>query len=83
MSGDEFAARITGLGITQTGLARLMVRLGDERPPKNVLRSIQRMRAGDSRVSGEMRALLGLLERAPDLARELARPERQPTRSAA
>jgi hypothetical protein len=39
-----------------------MKELGDDREFKNILRSIQRMVAGDARVSGEMRALLGLME---------------------
>jgi hypothetical protein len=58
----EFRARIARLGLTQTGLARRMKQLGDDRDEKNILRSIQRMVAGDARVSGEMRALLGLIE---------------------
>lgn len=60
---SEFRAKIAGLGLTQSGLARRMKELGDDRDEKNILRSIQRMVAGDARVSGEMRALLGLLER--------------------
>jgi hypothetical protein len=48
----------------QSKLARLMVELGDDRVPRNVLRSIQRMAAGDHRISGEMRALIGMLNRA-------------------
>ncbi len=59
---SDFRARIARLGMTQTGLARLMKQLGDDRDEKNILRSIQRMVAGDNRVSGEVRALLGLLE---------------------
>ena len=59
---SDFRTRIARLGMTQTGFARLMQRLGDDRNEKNILRSIQRMVAGDNRVSGEMRALLGLLE---------------------
>ena len=59
---SELRARIAGLGLTQSGLARRMKQLGDDRDEKNILRSIQRMVAGDARVSGEMRALLGLME---------------------
>jgi hypothetical protein len=58
----EFRARIARLGMTQTSFASLMKRLGDDRNEKNILRSIQRMVAGDNRVSGEMKVLLGLLE---------------------
>lgn len=59
---SEFRAKIADLNLTQSGLARRMKELGDDRVEKNILRSIQRMIAGDARVSGEMRALLGLLE---------------------
>jgi hypothetical protein len=60
---SELRARIAALGMTQSSLARTMKELGDDRDEKNILRSIQRMAAGDARVSGEMRALLGLMER--------------------
>ncbi len=59
---SELRGRIAKLGLTQSGLARRMKELGDDRDTKNILRSIQRMVGGDARVSGEMRALLGLLE---------------------
>ena len=59
----DLRARIADLGISQTGLARRMIELGDDRTEKNIVRSIQRMIAGDARVSGEMRALLGLMRR--------------------
>lgn len=60
---SEIRARIAALGMTQSSLARAMKELGDDRDVKNILRSIQRMVSGDARVSGEMRALLGLMER--------------------
>ncbi len=59
---SELRERIAKLGMTQTGLARRMRELGDDRDEKNILRSIQRMIAGDARVSGEMRAMLGMME---------------------
>ena len=59
---SELRERIARLGMTQTGLARRMKELGDDRDEKNILRSIQRMIAGDARVSGEMRAMLGMME---------------------
>ena len=58
----ELRARIARLGLTQTGLARRMKEFGDDRSERNILRSIPRMVAGDVRFSGEMRALLGLME---------------------
>jgi hypothetical protein len=60
---SELRAKIAALGMTQSGLARRMKELGDDRDVHNILRSIQRMVAGDARFSGEMRALLGLMEK--------------------
>ena len=62
--GSEFRARIFTLGLNQSSLARRMKELGDDRDEKTILRSIQRMVSADARVSGEMRALLGLMEEA-------------------
>ena len=61
---DDFRAALARLGFSQSSLARFMVEMGDDRTEKNVLRSIQRMVSGDSRISGEMRAMLGVVERA-------------------
>lgn len=63
-SPDDFRQIIARLGFSHSSLARFMVEMGDDRDEKNVLRSIQRMLAGDSRISGEMRAMLGVMERA-------------------
>jgi hypothetical protein len=49
-------------GAAESGLARRMKQLGDSREKKDILRSIQRQIFGDARFSGEMRALIGLLE---------------------
>jgi hypothetical protein len=59
----EFRARLDALELSYPDMARLMKELGDDRIEKNILRSIQRMAAGDTRVSGEMLPLLGLIER--------------------
>lgn len=48
--------------MNQSSLARRIKQLGDDREVKPILRSIQRMVAGESCYSGEMRALIGLLE---------------------
>ena len=61
--GTELRRTLAELGISQSELARRMKDLGDDRDEKNILRSIQRMVAGDIRVSGEMRALLGSMPR--------------------
>lgn len=62
-SENEMKQALDDLGLSQTELARRMKDLGDDRDPKNILRSIQRMVAGDIRVSGEMRAFLGSVPR--------------------
>jgi hypothetical protein len=63
--GKSIREIIANLGYSQSALARLMKELGDDRDEKAILRSIQRMVAGDSRVSGEMHAFLGSLTRIP------------------
>ena len=53
------------LGLSQTALVRRIIELGDDRTERTILRSIQRMITGDARVSGEIRALLGLIAQYP------------------
>ena len=60
-SAAWFRARLTELGLTQSGLARLMRDRGDDRQMGTILRTLGRMATGHARVSGEMRALLGTL----------------------
>jgi hypothetical protein len=62
-SAAFFRAKLAEIGETQSSLARLMKRYGDDRPERNILRSIQRTASGQSRVSGEMRVLLRFMER--------------------
>jgi hypothetical protein len=61
--GDMLRQALADFGLSQSGFAKLMKELGDDRDEKNILRSIQRMIAGDARVSGEVRALLGAISR--------------------
>jgi hypothetical protein len=60
-SAAWFRAKLTELGMSQSALARLMLDRGDDRQMTTILRSLSRMASGDARVSGEMRALLGVL----------------------
>jgi hypothetical protein len=60
----DLRAAIAGLELTLSGFARRLQELGDDRSHENILRSVQRMISGDARVSGEMRALIGLLKEA-------------------
>jgi hypothetical protein len=48
---------------TQSGLALRMQRLGDRRPLDTILRGIQRMASGETRVSGEMLVILEMMNR--------------------
>jgi hypothetical protein len=67
-SAAWFRAALEELGETQSSLARLMHRKGDDRKLNTILRTIQRMATGDARVSGEMRVILTMMQRAKDRA---------------
>jgi hypothetical protein len=58
-----FRAALQELEESQSSLARLMQRYGDDRKPATILRNIQRMANGEARVSGEMRVLLNFMLR--------------------
>jgi len=60
-SAAWFRAKLDELHIGQSALARLMLAHGDDRQFATTLRSLSRMASGDARVSGETRALLGVL----------------------
>jgi hypothetical protein len=62
--GEWLRGEIIALGYSIGGFGRLMAELGDARPVSNILRALHRQMAGDSRVSGEMRAMIGALHRA-------------------
>ena len=58
---QDFRDALAKLGLSQTGFAREMARLGDPRPPNTLLRAIQRTATGENKVSGEMHVVLGLM----------------------
>jgi hypothetical protein len=60
-SAAWFCAALAELGQTKNGFAAWLMRHGDGRGERTILRSIQRMSAGDARVSGEMRVILTML----------------------
>jgi hypothetical protein len=62
MTADQFRAALARLSLSQSDLARRLIELGAEGEFRVVLRTIQRMAAGDSKVSNEMAALIGLME---------------------
>lgn len=74
-SAAWFRAQLEELGFTRGAFARFMQRRGDDRPKRNIQRSIQRMCAGQARVPGEMRVLLGLMLRSKQ--RKMARAARK------
>ncbi len=61
MSPADFRATLTRLGLSQTGFAREVERLGGERLP---LRTVQDWCAGARGIPPTVPALLALLERA-------------------
>ena len=62
-SAATFREQLEAIEETQSGLAKLMKRCGDDRQPSTMLRNMQRMALGEARVSGEMRVLLHFLRR--------------------
>lgn len=68
----KLRANLTNLSLSQSGLAEAMAELGDKRELKSILRSIQRIAAEDSRLSGEMQVILTLLARQQRRARRIA-----------
>ena len=60
-SAAWFQVKLAELGISQSALAQRMAAAGDDRQFKTILRSLSRMATGETKVSGEMRTLLGVL----------------------
>ncbi len=71
-SAAWFREKLRILGLGQSALARLMLASGDDRQMNTILRTLSRMANGEARVSGEMRALLGLLEQAQQNGKQAA-----------
>jgi len=59
----EFQTQLRELGDSPVELADRMQKLGDDRPYNTILRGIQRMLSGETRVSGEMKALVTMMLR--------------------
>jgi len=62
-AAEAFRKALEDLGETPTSLAARMHRLGDRRPVGTILRGIQRMASGETRVSGEMHVIIGMMDR--------------------
>jgi hypothetical protein len=63
-SAAEFRAFLAEVGESHTGFARTMKRLGDDREKATIERHIQRMLAGQARVTGEMRVIMSIIRNA-------------------
>lgn len=76
-SGAWFKAQLAELEMSQSQFARWLRARGDDRKPQTVLRHIQRMAAGQARVSGEMRVILNMMRkgRRNALERQAAKAE--------
>jgi hypothetical protein len=61
-SPADFKRALADLGIGTGALSKIMKNLGDDRPRPNIQRNLQRMATGEARVSGEMRAMLNMLD---------------------
>ena len=60
---DVFKTAMNELADSPAEIAKRLFRLGDKRSPKVIVRGIQRMLAGETRVSGEMMVIVNLLVR--------------------
>jgi hypothetical protein len=67
-SAAWFRAVLEEPGETQASMVRLMKREGDDRQPETIARHLRRMATGEARVSGEMRVILTMMQRAKDRA---------------
>ena len=57
-SADEFRTFLAEIGETQSGFARTLQRMGDDRQRGTILRHVQRIASGEARISGEMRVIM-------------------------
>lgn len=60
-SAGAFRVFLAEIGETQSGFARTLKRLGDDRADATILRHVQRMATGEARISGEMRVIMSIL----------------------
>jgi hypothetical protein len=59
-SAAEFRAFLAEIGATQSGFARTMRRLGDDRERDTIRRHVERMATGQARISGQMRVIMSI-----------------------
>lgn len=54
----NFREFLTEMGESHSGFAHTLIRLGDHRPKATIVRSIERLVAGEHKLSGEMRVIM-------------------------
>jgi sugar phosphate isomerase/epimerase len=59
-SAAEFRAFLAEIGATQSGFARTLRRLGDDRAKATIVRHVERMATGAARISGPMRVIMSV-----------------------
>ena len=59
-SAAEFRAFLAEIGATQSGFARTLKRLGDDRAKATIVRHVERMATGKARISGAMRVIMSI-----------------------
>ena len=59
-SAAEFRAFLAEIGASQSGFARSLKRLGDDRAKATILRSVERMATGEVRIAGTMRVIMSI-----------------------
>lgn len=76
-SAAWFLAQLAHLGMTKGGYAKWLARRGDDRSPNAILRHVQRLAAGEARVSGETKVILALCAKAKPRRRSAGQPRRR------
>lgn len=59
-SATEFRQFLAEIGETQSGFARTLKRLGDDRAKATIRRHIERIATGEARLSGQMRVIMSI-----------------------
>jgi hypothetical protein len=59
-SAAEFRAFLKEIGATQSGFARTLRRLGDDRAKATIVRHVERMATGEARIAGTMRVIMAI-----------------------
>lgn len=55
-----FIAWLAEIGETKGSLSRIMVRLGDHRPRRTIMRTLERYASGEFKISGEFKVVMSI-----------------------